>query len=191
MARYSVEHNKQSKEAILASASRLFRLHGFEGVGIPEIAREAGLTHGTFYAHFDSKEDLYKEVVNSAGKARAERLKAATPATGPGRVRSIISYYLGAEHLQAVDRGCIMPGLGGELSRRPSRKGDPVRSQAEAYAEGLITELVACGQRKPRARQIAANLVGGLLMARLLDPEGRAGILDDLRRECLLLVEEK
>src|SRR3954466_10875541 len=116
MARYSPQQKQASRDAILASAARLFRLRGFEGVGIPEIAQGAGVTHGTFYAHFSSKEELLREVIQDARDKRTRRIRESTRAAGLDRAKSVVAYYLGEDHALNPDRGCIMPALGAELS---------------------------------------------------------------------------
>src|SRR3954470_10358839 len=112
MPRYSAAQKQASRDAILASAARLLRLKGFEGVGIPEIAQGAGLTHGTFYAHFSSKEELLREVIQDSREKRTRKIRESSRAAGLERARSLVAYYLGEEHALNPDRGCIIPGMG-------------------------------------------------------------------------------
>jgi TetR/AcrR family transcriptional repressor of nem operon len=185
MARYSKQHNQASRDAILASAARLFHLRGYEGVGIPAITRGARLTHGAFYSHFGSKEDLLREVVISARKSRARKVVDYTREGGNQRARSIVAYYLGEDHAFSSDRGCIIPTMGADLARRRGRTAE----LSATYLEGFIAEFVACGLSKARARHVMATMIGGVMAARLLTREVRAEFLRDVRHACLKLVE--
>lgn len=187
MARYSAEQKSQSREAILASAAKLFRLRGYDGVGIPEIAQKAGLTHGTFYAHFDSKESLLGAVVSDAKVRRTRPLGGVPDLGGIERAKSLVARYLSEEHLIAFDRGCIIPGLGADLSRHRPRAG----KLTQDYIESFIHEFLVCGLQEPRARLISSSMVGGLVLARLLDGKTRVDFLKDVQKETLLLLVER
>jgi TetR/AcrR family transcriptional repressor of nem operon len=185
MARYSRQHTKASRDAILASASRLFRLRGYEGVGIPEIARGAGLTHGAFYSHFASKEELLREVVIGARKDRKRKIVDYTREGGYERARSVIAYYLGEDHALSPERGCLVPTLGADLVRKRGRTAE----LGGTYVDSFVAEFMDCGLPRARARHIVATMIGGVMAARLLGREARVEFLRDVRHECLHEVE--
>jgi TetR/AcrR family transcriptional repressor of nem operon len=187
MPRYSPQQKQASRDAILASAARFFRLKGYEGVGIPEIAQGAGLTHGTFYAHFSSKDELLREVIHDAREKRNRKIHESTRSANLERARSVVAYYLGEDHALTLERGCILPALGAELSRKKGRTSE----QTTAYVESFVDEFMACGLRRAQARHVAATLVGGVIAARLIEKEKRAEFLRDVRHECLHGIERE
>src|SRR5215467_26535 len=105
--RYPAEHKQQTRQRIVRSASRRFRSRGSEGAVIGDLMRDLRLTHGGFYRHFDSKEDLLVaafELGLADTAARAEqRIKAAAPG---GELKAMIDAYLDVEHCDDVEGGC-------------------------------------------------------------------------------------
>ena len=166
MARYSAEHNAQSHAAIRSSAARLFRAHGFEGVGIDQICRDAGLTRGTFYSHFASKAALLTEVLTGAHDL-ITRLRART-ARSTNTLRKealrITRQYLDPDNRSAVIGGCSLASLAIDSARAGGE------AQA-AYSAAVATALeeLQRGQGEQAvdaddARAALAMCVGALLI---------------------------
>src|SRR5256714_2653432 len=113
--RYAPEHNETTRERILEAASRLFREHGIAAVGLAKIMAEAGLTVGTFYTHFKSKEALLREVLSRSLDARHEAL----PQDLDGDVEIAVRAYLSPEHRDQAGTGCPVAALASEVARHP------------------------------------------------------------------------
>lgn len=159
----SRETREAHRSAILDAASRLFRERGPDGVGVAEITRAAGLTHGAFYGHFPSKEALLAEAVSGALEGAATRLRAAVSDRSLGRYAA---GYLGGEHRADRGGGCPVAALGGDMARQSSPE---VRA---AFAEGLrrfIDAGAEGGGDRRGAIEALAKLVGALVMARAVE----------------------
>ena len=132
--RYSAEHKAETHDRIVQLASRSFREHGSAGEGIARLMTGLGLTHGGFYRHFDSKEDLFAEVVARGFAETGDRLVAAAEAAPKGQeLRAIIETYLSATHLDEPATGCVIAALAPELSRQPPALRERVNKTMEAY----------------------------------------------------------
>jgi TetR/AcrR family transcriptional repressor of nem operon len=169
--RYSPEHKRRTREAIVEAAGRVFRRAGYDGAGVGEIMSEAGLTHGGFYAHFDSKEDLFTEVVRRSVKdAERTREQGLEDLDGVEWAMGLFERYLSMGHRSAVEQGCPMPPLISELARtgeQPRRAfGRAFRTLVDRIAERL-------GERgDAEARDLATALVsmavGGVALSRAM-----------------------
>ena len=170
----SLTRKQRTRERILASAGRVFRRKGYAGSGVDELMREAGLTHGGFYAHFASKEALFAETVARALGQTVELMeKEAGDLEGVAWLRGAVRRYLSRAHLEAVEEGCPMPTLVSELGRA----GDAPR---EAFEERMLTLLAEVAEKAPpglgldpadRTLATVALCVGGVSLARAVkDP---------------------
>lgn len=172
---------KLSHERIVEVTSHAIRRSGYDGTGIADIMKQAGLTHGGFYAHFASREALLAEAASHAG-ASAVALAASVAAAAPSGqgLASIIRAYLSDEHLQNMELGCPIAALGSEMPRQSPE----VRQAATRHIKEMV-DLVArqspeWGQ--PSAHENAlftvAAMVGTLLLARAVDdPKLSANLL--------------
>ena len=114
---------QQSHERIVAAAARAIRHHGYAGVGVAEVMKKAGLTHGGFYAHFASRDALLAEAIAQAGRENAaqfERRVAARAAGGKTALRALIEGYLSPEHLHPPEGGCIAGPFSAGLAGQPA-----------------------------------------------------------------------
>jgi len=114
--RYAPEHNDATRQRILEAASRLFREHGIAAVGLAKIMAEAGLTVGTFYTHFKSKEALLRESLLRSLDARHEELEQALHGAD---LEKVVRAYLSPEHRDASGTGCPIAALVSEVARHP------------------------------------------------------------------------
>ncbi|WP_456837522.1 TetR/AcrR family transcriptional regulator [Bradyrhizobium sp. USDA 4486] len=167
-------------------ASKRFRKDGVS-LGIVEVMKTAGLTHGGFYSHFDSKEDLVRSAVLEASAGQRERMNAAAE---QGGLEGMLREYLGRAHRDRPETGCAFAALGSEISRlsRKSR-GALTRELGAVFdliARQLPEQTPAEGRRK--AMQILCIMVGSLQLARTVeDPDLSEGILSSGRQAALAL----
>jgi len=162
-------------DRILDVAARAIRRAGYDGVGLATIMKEAGLTHGGFYAHFVSRDALLAEATQRAGRDTGailiERLRQAQ-AQGTSPFSALVQTYLADAQLENTECGCIVAALASEIPRQA----DEVASAARTRVLGLV-ELVRRtlpGSSDPaQAQVVAATLVGALQLARML--QGKAG----------------
>lgn len=169
-----------SHERIVSVAARAIRRSGYDGTGVADIMKEAGLTHGAFYAHFSSREAMLAE---AAARACAETaaLTADVVASVPAgqALASMLRAYLSPEHLKQVEVGCPLAALGSETARQTPE----VRRVITRHIKEMI-DLVARQSTdwgKPGAHERAlvtvATMVGTLLLARAVDEPALADSL--------------
>ena len=174
-----------SHERIVSVAARAIRRSGYGGTGVADIMKEAGLTHGAFYAHFSSREAMLAE---AAGRACAESAAAAADAvaSAPSKMAlaSMLSAYLSKEHIEDTELGCPLAALGSETPRQAPE----VRRVATRHIKEMI-DLVArqspdWGQpvAHERALVTVCAMVGALVLARVVD---EPGLSDGLREAAL------
>jgi AcrR family transcriptional regulator len=172
-------------ERIVSVAARAIRRSGYDGTGVADIMKEAGLTHGAFYAHFASREAMLAE---AAGRACAESAAAAAEVVAntaaEKTLESMLGVYLSKEHLEGVDVGCPLAALGSETSRQVPE----VRRVATRHVKEMI-DLVArqlpdWGQPGAHERALVtiSTMVGALLLARAVDDPA---LSDGLREAAL------
>lgn len=164
----SREEAAANRERIVEAASRLFREHGFDGVGVADIMKDAGLTHGGFYGHFDSKEKLAAEACCRAGTRAAENWARIGDEAGDNGFEALLKYYLSDSRLDAAGTGCMFVSLASDASRH----GRPMREAFEKGFNALIGALarLLSGRSKAdvRKKAIAAfsEMVGAVVLAR-------------------------
>jgi TetR/AcrR family transcriptional regulator, transcriptional repressor for nem operon len=157
------------KEQIVASAARRYRERGLDGISVADLMNEVGLTHGGFYRHFSSKDELIAlAALRAVSDTITEWGKVAADATGD-RLEAVVRYYLSLRHHDHPETGCLAAALGCELSRLPSSVKDAVTD-----GEGQIIDFlsgIAPGKTKSLRRKQAivafASMVGGMILARM------------------------
>ena len=166
----SREQAAQNRERIVEAAAQLFRERGFDGIGVADLMKEAGLTHGGFYGHFSSKEEL---IVEASARALAGSLaiwsKLADRAPDDP-LSAVAGAYLTSRHRDNPGAGCLLAALGPDASRQ----GPPVRRAVTGYvrsAVDLLTKLVPGKSKGRRQKAIStcATLVGAMVLARAVD----------------------
>jgi TetR/AcrR family transcriptional repressor of nem operon len=159
-------------DRIVETAARAIRRSGYDGSGVAEIMKEAGLTHGGFYAHFNSRDGMLAEAADRAGADGMALLARVAAAAPPGKaLEAMLRAYLSKEHVEGVETGCAIAALGSEMPRQ-SRK---VRRAATRRIKEMI-DLVA--HQSPdrgqpggheRALLTLATALGALVLARAVD----------------------
>jgi TetR/AcrR family transcriptional repressor of nem operon len=153
-------------QRILDAAGRLFRTHGTDGVGVDSVMKEAGLTHGGFYAHFASKEALVAEVAQSLLQQAANRWDHVSRTHDrPDALEKIVTSYLDHHHVTTA-ACCPLTTLGPDVARRETS-----RSAIHGAVNGMIQALTRClpGRRRTKALATLSTMVGAVVLARLAD----------------------
>jgi TetR/AcrR family transcriptional repressor of nem operon len=170
-------------ERILDTASRAIRRAGFQGVGVADIMKEAGLTHGGFYSHFASRDALLAEALVHAGQQSAERItkgNAKREGEGASPFRAMVEGYLSDRHLSGTENGCAVAALASEMPRQSPE----VRAAAAQRVRGLMAMVERSlpeGAAPGTAAAIASQMVGALQLARALgdNADGQALLADN------------
>jgi TetR/AcrR family transcriptional regulator, transcriptional repressor for nem operon len=161
-----------SHERIVRAAARAIRRSGYDGTGVADIMKEAGLTHGGFYAHFESREAMLAEAADQAG-AEANAFAASVIAAVPPEqcLQALMQAYLSKEHIAGIETGCPVSALGSEMPRQSPE----VRRAATRRIKEMI-DLVArqspqwgTPEAHERALVTVAAMVGTLMLARAVD----------------------
>lgn len=165
--RHPDTRKEETHARIVEGAAGQLRTAGVNGIGVADLMRSVGLTHGGFYAHFDSKEALVAEALAAACDQTIASLKAAAERVPKNAARQAITEaYLSAPHRDHPEKGCAIAALGADVSRL----GPATRAVFEQKLEELIGLLTEHSGGRAKARQQAigtvATLVGALVMAR-------------------------
>ena len=181
--RVSREEKDQSYARIVASAARLLRENGLEGSSVADIMQDAGLTHGGFYRHFDSKDALVAAATARAFDQILPFLERAQAQGKPAEiVRDIEDYYLSADHLRHPGKGCPIAALGSDFARASAsvKKGvaDGAKRMIAVLARGLRGDETR--KREAAIRQLALML-GAVTLARACGPDISDEVLDACR----------
>ena len=182
---HSRAEKAKTHKRIVSIASKKFREEGLAGVGIAELMKEAGLTVGGFYKHFDSRDDLVAEAVSSAFGGWKRRVDAAASGGPPVSLAKLIDDYLNAAHRDDPGTGCAFSALAPEIARSDKRTRalttEQVRNDIQLIA-GLIPGRDAHAVRSQAILTFSA-LVGAMSLARTVSDEA-------LSREILKTVAE-
>jgi TetR/AcrR family transcriptional repressor of nem operon len=170
LVKVSREQAAQNRERILDAAAQLFRERGFEGIGVADLMNTVGLTHGGFYGHFSSKEDLMAQACARACERAVQAWGKLSGRSPDDPMLLIARSYLSSRHRNDPGAGCVVAALGSDLARQ----GPGVR---QAVTEGirrsidLLARLIPGHSSKKRPRAIAAyaSWVGAMTMARAVD----------------------
>ncbi len=167
----SREQAAQNRERIVEAAAQLFRERGFEGIGVADLMKEAGLTHGGFYGHFSSKDDLIAEASARALTRSLALLSEVAERASGDPLSAVGGAYLASSHRDNPGAGCVLAALGPDVSRQ----GPAVRRAATDHlrsAFDLLAKLVRGTSKAARRRKAIsayATLVGAMVMARAVD----------------------
>ena len=163
---------EETRERILRAAARAIRKHGYEGVGVADVMKEVGLTHGGFYAHFKSRDALLAAAAEQEGVESSEYLGRAIAAAKPGQeLMALVDAYLSDGHVAAPEQGCAIAAAGSEVPRQHA----DVRRVASRRIKDIIglieRQFPEWGKRAAhdKAMAIAATLVGSVVLARAVD----------------------
>jgi TetR/AcrR family transcriptional regulator, transcriptional repressor for nem operon len=182
---YSKAQKAKTHERIVKLASKRFREGGLAGIGIAELMKEAGLTVGGFYKHFDSRDHLVAEAVNSAFGGWKRRVDAAKSSGPPVSYEKLIDEYLNEAHRDNPGTGCAFSALAPEIARSDKRTRALTSEQVRNDIQLIAALHPAKDKRTARSRAILtfSALVGAMSLARAVSDEA-------LSREILSTVAE-
>ena len=179
--RVSKQTMAEHREQIIAAAANRFREHGFDGISVADLMKEVGLTHGGFYGHFSSKEELVALAAARAMRDTAARWQKVIDEAPGDPLEALAKSYLSLRHHDHPETGCLVAAVGSELARQPSSVKDAV-TEGQQYIFDEIARIVpgkTKAARKKKAIAALAAMIGGMLLARSVsDPELRQEILD-------------
>jgi TetR/AcrR family transcriptional regulator, transcriptional repressor for nem operon len=168
--RYSKEHKAETHERIVKQASVRLRERGAHGIGVADLMKEVGLTHGGFYAHFDSREALVIEAFGYAMDRANERWRKIAEETPPEkRLAAIVDSYLTATHRDDPGRGCAVPSLGSEIARESPKTRKAFAAKLERMVDMVADQILDVPPKTARKQAMAtlATMMGTVVMARI------------------------
>ncbi|MGP9811430.1 TetR/AcrR family transcriptional regulator [Rhodopseudomonas sp. NSM] len=168
--RYSKEHKLETHARIVRKASVRLREKGAHGIGVADLMKDAGLTHGGFYAHFSSREQLVIEAFAYAMDRANERWRKLADDTPPREMLAIVvNNYLSAAHRDDPGRGCAVPALGAEIARESPKTRRAFAAKLEQMIATMATRFPDASPKAARKQAMAtlATMMGALLMARV------------------------
>lgn len=193
MARVSREQAEKNRQAIEQASSRLFRERGLHGVSVADLMADAGLTHGGFYGHFASKDDLAALVCEQAFDEAVQKWtrRVARAAGDPHEMRAnLVRPYLTAAHRDHPGEGCVASALVGDVAREPAGKpvrqayADGIRQLMETWMQTVVHEDPA--ERRKLALAHLSTLIGAMTLARAMDGDPLSDEVLAAARETLL-----
>ncbi|MGY8661191.1 TetR/AcrR family transcriptional regulator [Bradyrhizobium sp. UFLA05-109] len=168
--RYSREHKQETHDRIVKKASVRLREKGAHGIGVADLMKEAGLTHGGFYAHFDSREALVIEAFAYAMDRSMDHWRKMTGEVAPEkRLTLIAESYLSALHRDDPGHGCSIPALGAEIARESPKTRKAFAGKLDEMIEMLADHVTGVPRKAARKQAIAtlATMAGTMLLARI------------------------
>jgi TetR/AcrR family transcriptional repressor of nem operon len=191
MARYTTEHKQETRRRIIATAGRRLKRDGIDGSGVATLMKDANLTNGAFYAHFDSKDSLVAEAVSDQLHALHASIVALTE-PGPAGLEQIMRWYLSAHHRDNPGDGCPNAALLDEIGR----SADPIR---QTYTDGVLVVIDGLAARmapkdplsaRVKALSLLGLMAGTLQLSRALtDRQLSDDLLEQGLRNALALVD--
>src|SRR5882724_10630048 len=168
--RYSREHKQETHARIVKKASVRLREKGAHGVGVADLMKEAGLTHGGFYAHFDSREALVIEAFGYAMDRSTERWRKIAEQTPPEqRLAMIVDTYLTPAHRDDPGHGCAVPALSAEIARESAKTRKAFAGKLEQMIDMMADQLPDLPRKAARKQAAAAlaTMMGTVVLARV------------------------
>jgi TetR/AcrR family transcriptional repressor of nem operon len=175
--RYGPDHKQRTRRRVLSVAASAMRAQGPHRLTVAGVMAGAGLTHGGFYEHFASKDDLVAETISEMFAGALARLESFVGPDGPREaLRGYVTWYLSTEHRDARQQGCPLAALSGDL-RRLAPLARACAAEGHARVLGRLAKLLeAAGRPDPEslAYSVLAEMLGGLASARALGSDRRS-----------------
>lgn len=172
MKRAATRSKEATHERIVETAARAIRRTGYNGTSVADIMKEAGLTHGGFYAHFPSREAMLAEAADRAGaEAVAASSRVAAGAPPEQALLSLMQAYLSREHVDNMELGCPVAALGSEMPRQAPEVRRAATRRIKEMIDVVARQSPDWGQPGAHEHALAtvATMVGALLLARAVD----------------------
>ena len=169
--RYSPAHKAEVHRKIVTDASRRFRTEGLNGAAVSTVMRDNGLTHGGFYKHFESKDDLLVESLRAAFSEMGDRLVAAAEKSPRASAwKAIVKTYLDPEHCDHVECGCPLAALASELSRADGAVRARILAEVMQYKGRMVPFMPGrrAADKESAFLTIFSTMIGAIEIARVL-----------------------
>ncbi|GLS38471.1 TetR family transcriptional regulator [Mesorhizobium tianshanense] len=179
--RVSRSQAAENRETVINVASRLFRERGFDGIGLKDLMKGAGLTQGAFYKQFASKEDLAAQASRRAMESATLRWSAATAAKPEDPLGAVIAFYLSMDHRGERMDGCPIVALGSDAARQGVDVKAPFEAGIKEHLEILGRFIAETNGEESdgKAMAILSTMVGALTLSRVVnDPDLAQAFLD-------------
>jgi TetR/AcrR family transcriptional repressor of nem operon len=178
--RVSRAQAEENRETVINVASRLFRERGFDGIGLKDLMKGAGLTQGAFYKQFASKDDLAAQASRRAMESATRRWSTAA-ATSCDPLEAVLEFYLSPDHRGETADGCPLVALGADAARQSEEVRRPFEDGIRAHFEVLDELMDEAKSSNPsgKAMAILSLMVGAVTLSRLIKEENLSrGVLD-------------
>jgi TetR/AcrR family transcriptional regulator, transcriptional repressor for nem operon len=184
------EKSAENRRALVRAASKLFKQHGIDGVGVAEIGKEAGLTHGALYAQFASKEELAAEALaDGLERGFERRVKSAGEDFDLG---DYLDWYLSKRHCDNLETGCAMTASGSEIARQGKRVSRAFVDGFERFAKSFEEHLGPSDSEatdRDRALAIVSAAIGAVVLSRAVS-KADAKLAGEILNASRLAVDE-
>lgn len=183
--RYPPEHKAEVRQKILDDASRRVRIEGLTGAGVAAVMRDTGLTHGGFYKHFESKDELLLESLREAFREIADKLAAVAEGShSEAPWKAIIKAYLSLEYCHHIEQGCPLPALAPEMARVDTAMRGQILTELVQYKNRMVPFMP--GRRTQEKERnffvIFSTMIGAVEIARMLpDSAAQERVLSSTR----------
>ena len=181
--RYEKGHKELTRKKILEIAARRFRKEGIDAVGLASLMSDAGLTHGGFYNHFRSKEDLVAAALADAFQENLRKQEDRAPKTRDGKLEKFVRSYLHPKHRDNPDAGCAIAAAATEIARHPESTRKIIDDKIETlltFIEENLPATFTAEEKRQTAMNIFSVMVGALQLSRItIDPEKSDQILQN------------
>ena len=186
-----VRSKQATHDRIVDAAARAIRRSGYNGTGVADIMKDAGLTHGGFYAHFPSREAMLAEAADRAGGESVAMMQQIAANLPPDKVlTAMMEAYLSKEHVAAIETGCATAALGSEMPRQMPEVRRAATRRSKEMIDLVSRQMPDWGQPGAHERALftVAAMVGTLVLARAVDD---ARLSDALRKAALKQLSPK
>jgi TetR/AcrR family transcriptional repressor of nem operon len=184
--RYDAEHKQKTRAKVLQVAAKAIRAEGPDRIGVAGVMAEAGLTHGGFYAHFRSKDELVTAAIEQMFEESRARIQHAMDGVGAAEgLTAYIDFYLSKKHRDMRSAGCPMAALASDLPRLSEATREQFAAGVRRFTETIGEKLVALGlaDASALAHSVVSELIGALTLARIeLNATRSDAILADSRQ---------
>ena len=183
--RYESDHKERTRQRVLTEAAAAIRAVGPDGIGVAGVMAKAGLTHGAFYAHFESKDDLIAQAISLMFAEAYQKFLARTVDLDPtAALSNYFDMYLSTRHRDAPQSGCPLPSLSGEIARLPPAARTRFADGLKALTASIAKRIEQLGLPAPErlAASVVSEMVGALALSRTVeDPAESEQILKSTR----------
>jgi TetR/AcrR family transcriptional repressor of nem operon len=173
--RYSPGHKAEVHRKIVKDASRRVREEGLSGAAVAAVMRDAGMTHGGFYKHFESKDELLMLSLQEAFRDIGDKLAGAAEQAGSGEAwKAIVTFYLSREYCDHAERGCPLTAMAPDMARGDRKMRKQIAGELIKYRDRMIPFMpgTRAADKERAFFQIFSTMIGAVQIARMLPDRG-------------------